>query len=368
MVWRSREDKEITKLDQLKRYVDLLPEREEQLRKVIARHPMRISYDYLSLINWDDTDDPIARMAIPSPGELDLAGSYDTSGEQENTKLPGLQHKYPQTALILATDRCAVYCRHCFRKRMVGLKSEEVLQRFSEAVRYIKQHKEINNVLITGGDPFVLSTKIIGKFLEELTAIPHLDFIRFGTRVPVVKPTRIIEDLDLTALLRSYSRMTKRIYVVTQFNHPREIAERSIYAIDRLLSAGVSVNNQAVLLKGVNDEPETLAELLNRLVAIGVSPYYVFQCRPVKHVKHNFQVPLYRGYEIVESAKRRLNGFSKRFKFIMSHQTGKIEIVGIIGDEIYLKYHQARDPQNVGKFFKRKLNRTAGWLDELEPA
>ena len=327
---------------------------------------MRITHYYLSLINWNDIDDPIGRMAIPSLAELDLAGSYDTSGELENTKMPGLQHKYSQTALILATNRCAVYCRYCFRKRMVGLKSEEILHRFSNAIRYIKAHTEINNVLITGGDPFVLSTKIIAKFLEKLTAIPHLDFIRFGTRVPVVYPDRIIEDLDLIALLKSYSQMTKRIYVVTQFNHPREITEKSVYAVDRLLSAGVIINNQTVLLKGVNDNPETLAELLNKLVAIGVNPYYVFQCRPVKRVKHHFQLPLYKSYEIIEETKRRLNGFSKRFKFIMSHRTGKIEIVGRVGDEIYLKYHQARDSRNIGKFFKRKLNKTAGWLDELE--
>ena len=121
----------------------------------------------------------------------------------------------------------------------------------------------------------------------------------------------------------------------------------------------------AAYLKGVNDNPETLAELQNKLVGIGVNPYYVFQCRPVKRVKNNFQVPLYRGYEIIENAKKMLNGHSKRFKYIMSHQTGKIEIVGIIGDYIYLKYHQAKAPRNIGKFFKKKINKTAGWLDDL---
>jgi len=128
----------------------------------------------------------------------------------------------------------------------------------------------------------------------------------------------------------------------------------------------VIVNNQTVLLKGVNDNPETLAELQNKLVSIGVNPYYVFQCRPVKRVKNEFQVPLYRGYEIVENAKKKLNGHSKRFKYIMSHQTGKIEIVGIMGNSIYLKYHQAKAPEDIGKFFKRKINKTAGWLDDLE--
>ncbi|MHC1565342.1 MAG: KamA family radical SAM protein, partial [Candidatus Syntropharchaeales archaeon] len=135
--------------------------------------------------------------------------------------------------------------------------------------------------------------------------------------------------------------------------------------VDRLIGSGVPVNNQTVLLKGVNDDPETMAKLQSKLIGIGVNPYYIFQCRPVKRVKHHFQVPLYRGYEIIEGAKRKLNGHSKRFKYIMSHRTGKIEIVGILDDEIYFKYHQAKNPRNIGKFFKRKLNREASWLDDL---
>jgi lysine 2,3-aminomutase len=128
----------------------------------------------------------------------------------------------------------------------------------------------------------------------------------------------------------------------------------------------VIVDNQTILLKGVNDDPETLAELQNKLVSIGVIPYYLFQCRPVKRVKGNFQVPLYKGYEIVEASKKRLNGHSKRFKYTISHRTGKIKIIGVMDDYIYFKYLQAHAPENIGKFFKRKINKNAGWLDELE--
>ncbi|RJS72038.1 MAG: KamA family radical SAM protein [Candidatus Syntrophoarchaeum sp. WYZ-LMO15] len=364
--WGDELGKNISTIEELKEHVKLSPREEKQLRKVIERHPMSISRYYLSLIDWTDPDDPIRRMAVPRSEELVLAGSYDTSGELENTKLPGLQHKYAQTALILATNRCAMYCRHCFRKRMIGITEDEVIHRFEMAVSYIREHEEINNVLITGGDPFILSSETIGRMLEMLSDIEHLDFIRFGTRVPVTFPDRIIHDDGLLDLLRLYSDDERRIYVVTQFNHPREITPQSISAVDSLIRSEVVVNNQTVLLRGVNDDPETMAELQNRLVAIGVNPYYVFQCRPVKRVKHHFQVPLYRGYEIIEAAKKRLNGHSKRFKYIMSHKTGKIEIVGIIGDEIYLKYHQAKNPRNIGKFFKRRLNKTAGWLDELD--
>ncbi len=305
-------------------------------------------------------------MTVPSEEELNLLGSYDTSGERENTMMPGLQHKYAQTALILATNRCATYCRYCFRKRLVGLPTEEILQRFNDAVKYIENHEEINNVLISGGDPFVLSTGVIKEFLEKLSNIPHLDFIRFGTRVPVTFPDRILEDGDLLTVLENNSQESRRIYVVTQFNHPREITQKATDAVSRLIRSGVILDNQSVLLKGVNDDPETLAELQNKLVSIGVNPYYVFQCRPVKRVKNNFQVPLYKGYEIVDRAKKKLNGHSKRFKYILSHQTGKIEIVGVMAGYIYFKYHQARATEDLGKFFKRKINKTAGWLDELE--
>jgi len=357
--------KNITTIEELKQYTKLSAKEERQLKKVVERHPMSVSAYYLSLINWNDPEDPIRKMAIPGMDELNLAGSYDTSGEMENTKMSGLQHKYSQTALILATSRCFTYCRHCFRKRLVGRPTEEIMHRFSKAVQYIERHTTLNNVLISGGDPFALSTTTIEKFLKKLTPIEHLDFIRFGTRSPVTCPNRIIKDEELLSILNEYSRPTKRIYVVTQFNHPVEITEQSTKAIDLLNRVGVVVNNQTVLLKGVNDDPLTLAELKNKLVGIGVNPYYLFQCRPVKRVKSHFEVPLYRGYELVEAAKRQLNGHSKRFKYIMSHRTGKIEIVGVMDDEIFFKYHQAKNPRNIGRFFKRKLNLTAGWLDEL---
>ena len=366
MAWEKELEESISTIAQLGDYIELTPELEQQLQEIVAIHPMRITQYYMSLIDKHDPNDPIRKMAVPSEEELNLFGSYDPSGERENTKMPGLQHKYAQTALILATNRCATYCRYCFRKRLVGLPTEEILQRFNDAVKYIENHEEINNVLISGGDPFVLSTGVIREFLETLSNIPHLDFIRFGTRVPVTFPDRIIEDDELVTLLENNSQENRRIYVVTQFNHPREITQKATDAVSRLIRSGVILDNQTVLLKAVNDDPETLAELQNKLVSIGVNPYYVFQCRPVKRVKNNFQVPLYKGYEIVDRAKKKLNGHSKRFKYIMSHQTGKIEIVGVMADYIYFKYHQARATEDIGKFFKRKINKTAGWLDELE--
>ncbi len=363
--WQDELDENIRTTEQLKEYIDLTPEDERLLEEVIDIHPMSITRYYMSLIDVDDPNDPIRKMAIPSKDELNVVGSYDTSGEMENTKMPGLQHKYAQTALILSTNRCAMYCRHCFRKRLVGLPSQEIVCRFKAAADYIKRHDEINNVLISGGDPLILSTDIIEQFLEDLSSLKSGTFIRFGSRVPVTFPERISEDRDLLDLLKRYSLKDRRLYVVTQFNHPREITSASIDAVDKLIHSGVILSNQAVLLKGVNDDPHTLAELHNKMVSIGVSPYYVFQCRPVKRVKHHFQIPLHRGCQIVEEAKKQLNGHSKRFRYIMSHKTGKIEILSTIDDEIYLKYHQAKDPELIGRLFKRKIDHKVSWLDDL---
>jgi KamA family protein len=366
MEWQEELKRCICDVDQLKDLMNLSRRQEIHLKQIVKRHPMRITRYYASLIDWKNPSDPLMRMVVPDVGEMDISGSYDTSGEGLSTKMRGLQHKYRETALILATSRCPLYCRHCFRKRLVGLPTEEVLQRFEDAARYIAEHSEINNVLISGGDPLMLSTSILGKFLNRLLGIPHLAFVRIGTRSPVSYPDRILKDSSLVELLRNHTSMWKRLYVVTQYNHPVEITEPSVSAINMIKDAGAAIINQTVLLRGVNDDPDTLADLLDKLTKIGVSPYYVFQCRPVKRVKRRFQIPLADGYRIVERTKAMLNGPSKRFRYVMSHRNGKIEILGIMGDEIYFKYHQARDPKNIGRFFKRKLVPGAGWLDDLK--
>jgi len=366
MLLRKKAKNGIANIDELKKFLNLTPKEESLLRDVVKIHPMKVSRHYLSLINPKDKNDPIRKMMIPSAEELDASGEYDTSGECENTKTLGLQHKYPQTALILSTNRCASYCRYCFRKRLVGLPTKEILNRFDDAVSYIREHKEINNVLISGGDPFILPTRVIKKFLEKLSEIKHLNFIRFGTKVPVAFPERIIKDKKLLKLLKKHSLKNRRIYVVTHFNHPREITPLSVEAINKFIGNDIIVNNQCVLLRGVNDNSKILAELMNKLAGIGVSSYYVFQCRPVKRVKNQFQVTLQEGIKIVEETKIELDGVSKRFRYVMSQKTGKIEILGKVGNEILLKYHQAKNPKNIGKIFKKKLNKKARWLDELK--
>jgi KamA family protein len=173
MKWSNELKRNITTIKQLEQYIKLTPQKRSQLRKIIERHPMRITRYYMSLIDRSDPHDPIMKMMVPSEEELTLSGSYDTSGEIVDTKMPGLQHKYRQTVLLLATNRCASYCRYCFRKRLIGLPTEELLRRFSTAVKYVQRHTEVTNVLVSGGDAFILPTRIIEKFLASLVSVPH---------------------------------------------------------------------------------------------------------------------------------------------------------------------------------------------------
>jgi len=360
--WKEELQESIRSAEDLSRLFNLNKKESGRIKSLIQEHPFLITRYYLSLIDLDDPNDPIRQIAIPSLSELSIDGLTDTSGEKKNTKIKGLQHKYSQTALLLLTNRCAVYCRFCFRKRLVGVETEEILDDINNAIDYISNHPEINNVLVSGGDPFILDTDTLDHVLENLSRIEHLKFIRVGSRIPVVFPNRILKDPSLVGILKRYSRADRRLYVVTHFNHPKEITEKSTAAIGELLKAGVIINNQTVLMKHVHDDPAVLAGLQNELTRIGVNPYYVFHCRPVKRVKSHFQFSLKAGFRIVEEAKKQLNGVSKRFKYCMSHETGKIEILGIEGDRMLFKYHQARDAERLGKIFTLPVDDTTSWI------
>ena len=363
MSWKDYLKDNIVSIEELENNVDMTEEEKEALKSIADRHPMRITRYYYDLIDWSDVNDPIRKLSVPAMGELDKSGDYDTSGEASNTKMPGFQHKYNTTALVLSTNVCYMYCRHCFRKRMVGYSTEEIMSRMGDSAEYVRNHEEVNNVLITGGDSFTLSNKVIEEYLKHFSEIDHLDFIRFGTRVPVVFPHRIFMDDELLDILEKYNKK-KELIIVTQFNHVKEITEEAKKAIAALKKAGLTVRNQTVLLKGINDNPEDLAELLNKLTSVGVHPYYVFQCRPVKFVKNHFQLPLYEGVQIVEEAKKKMNGLGKGFRYAMSHPRGKIEIFGVHDDKMIFKFHQNKYEEDAGKVFLRDVDKKARWLDE----
>ena len=346
----------------LRDYIPLSGGEEQLLSSVQKKFPVFVNPYYLSLIDPSDPEDPIRKMCIPSKEELSSSGSLDTSGEKANTVLPGLQHKYAQTALILSTNKCATYCRHCFRRRLVGVHNKESAIDLNKIAEYIRSHEEISNVLISGGDAFMNSNQRIKDYLSLLCDIPHIDFIRFGTRTPVVLPQRITTDSELMNILAAASKH-KKLYVVTQFNHSKEITHESTKAVNTLLELGIPVLNQAVLLRGVNDDAEILGSLVKNLTSIGVLPYYIFQCRPVTGVMNHFQVPLRKGYDIVTSAMNAQNGLGKSLRFMMSHVTGKIEILGIRDPRFMLfKYHEAVMPSDCGWVFEQPVSIGQCWL------
>lgn len=348
--------------DDLKEALTLNESKTDEINRICGQYPMLINEYYFSLIDRSNPSDPIRKMSVPSPDETYSTGSVDTSGEAENTKLSGMQHKYEQTALIISSNECFMYCRHCFRKRMVGLTDDEVAFQLKDIKEYITSTPSINNVLLTGGDSFFNSNDRIFRYLELLTELEQLDFIRFGTRAPVVLPQRISDDKELLSILKQFNEK-KQIYVVTQFNHPREVTIEAVRAVKALQNAGIIIKNQTVLLKGVNDSAEVLGELLTRLTAAGVVPYYIFQCRPVRGVLENFQIPLKEGYKIVDQAKNMQNGQGKCIRYVMSHPSGKIEIIGENPDgQMIFKYHQAKDKGDYNRIFIQKVEADQCWI------
>ncbi|MHB1683012.1 MAG: KamA family radical SAM protein [Bacilli bacterium] len=351
-------------LTHLQQVEELSEQEQRTLAPIAETFVFRLNDYYKQLINWDDPLDPIRKLTIPSAAELDEYGHLDPSDEYLNYVAPGCQHKYTTTALLLVSEVCGAYCRFCFRKRLFRNDVHETSLDVSEGVRYIATHPEISNVLLTGGDSLILETAKIEHILHELRQIPHVRIIRFGSKLTAYNPMRIYEDTRLLEVLERYSRPDARIYQMAHFNHPRELTPQAQRAIAALQKAGVITVNQTPLLGGVNDDADVLGELLDRLSWAGVTPYYVFQNRPVAG-NGDFVVSLERAYNIVEGAKAKTSGLGKRFKFVMSHSSGKIEILAVKQGKIYMKYHQARDPDDYGRFLIYDLPAQAAWFDDL---
>ena len=275
--------KYITKLEQL----DGLPDEEkERLKEVAEKFVFRTNEYYMSLVDWNDPDDPIRRLIIPDESELEDWGHLDASFEAEYTVVPGLEHKYDSTALLLVNDVCGAYCRFCFRKRLFMDDNDEVVKDVSDGIAYIREHPEISNVLLTGGDPLIMSTGKLEKVISQLRDIDHVQIIRIGTKMPAFNPMRITEDASLLEMISKYSTDDKRIYIMAHFNHPRELTDVAIAGLGLLQRAGAVTVNQTPLIAGINDDPQVLSELFNKLSYIGVPPYYVFQCRPTPGQSH----------------------------------------------------------------------------------
>lgn len=274
------------------------------LGPVLRTYPLAITPYYWSLIDAADPDDPLLRQCMPDRRELDCSGGGldDPLGEEAAMPVPGLIHRYPDRCLAIVTNECAVYCRHCNRKRMWGGPGYgRTRKRLQAMVDYVARTPAVREVIVSGGDPLLIAEGLLDWFLGALRAIPHLEVLRIGSRVPATLPMRITP--ELCAMLKRH----RPLWFNTQFNHRREITPDAAAACEMLLSAGIPVSNQSVLLRGVNDDTETMRDLLTALERISVRPYYLFQCDPVRGTDH-FRSDLVRGMEIMERLWRTVSG------------------------------------------------------------
>jgi lysine 2,3-aminomutase len=304
--WKWQLRNSTTEIERLIKIIPFSDAELKDLNKVVAKYPFAITPYYLSLIDINNPKDPIRMQCVPSQEEAEFYFDIqdDPLGEEKDSVLPGLVHRYPDRVLVTLTDMCPVYCRHCTRKRewCNGL-WVRTLQELEDIYAYIYNHNKIRDVILSGGDPFVLSTPKIETVLKSLRNIPHVEIIRIGTRCPVVLPQRI--DDELIAMLKKY----RPIWLNTHFNHPNELTKESIQACDRIICSGMPVNNQSVLLKGINDDTKTMTKLCQGLLKTGVRPYYLFQCDPISGTGH-LRTSIKKGLEIIKGMRGFTSGLA----------------------------------------------------------
>jgi KamA family protein len=339
---------------------------EERLRlaPVADRYAFRLNDYYARLINWSDPNDPIRRLVIPRIEELAAWGNLDASGEADYTPVRGCQHKYSDTALLLVNQVCGAYCRYCFRKRLFMNDNDDASLDYRAGLGYIAEHEEITNVLLTGGDPLILSTRRLGQILSDVSAVPHVRIIRIGTKMAAFNPYRVLDDPELLSLIREYCEGGTQIYLMNHFDHPRELTPQAREALRLLRVAGAQIVNQCPIVRGVNDRPQILGTLFRELSFEGCPPYYVFQGRPTAG-NEPYEVPIVEGWRIFVEANRHISGLAKRARFVMSHHTGKLEICGIDDRYLYFRYHRAHRREDYGQMVITLRDDRAYWLDQL---
>jgi lysine 2,3-aminomutase len=321
--WRWHFRSRITTIDELAKFLPLSAEEKLQLKLVTIKYPLSVTPYYISLINPDDREDPIRKQALPSVEEITFGDKNpeDPLAEERDSVVPGLVHRYPDRVLMVLTDICPMFCRHCTRKREWQSGGWVHSQgKINAMLEYIRQHQTIRDVIISGGDPLSLSTTRLEEVISQLRKIEHVEIIRIGTRFPVVLPQRI--DDELCAMLSRYGP----IWLNTQFNHEREITPEAAEACDRLMRSGVPVNNQSVLLRGVNDSVKAQMKLCHGLLKIKVRPYYLFQCDEVRGTEH-LRTPVEVGLKIIGGLRGYTSGLAvPTFVVDLSRGGGKVPL------------------------------------------
>lgn len=303
--WKWQTRNRVETLEDLKKYIPLTEEEEEGAKKCLQTLRMAITPYYLSLIDPNDPNDPVRKQAIPTGLETHRASAdlEDPLHEDTDSPVPGLTHRYPDRVLLLITDQCSMYCRHCTRRRFAGQKDDAMpMERIDKAIEYIRNTPVIRDVLLSGGDALLVSDETLEYIISKLREIPHVEIIRMGSRVPVVMPQRITD--NLVNMLKKYHP----IWLNTHFNHPNEITDEAKAACERMANAGIPLGNQSVLLRGVNDCVHVMRDLVHGLVKMRVRPYYIYQCDLSLGLEH-FRTPVSKGIEIIEGLRGHTSGY-----------------------------------------------------------
>ncbi|EQB90359.1 lysine 2,3-aminomutase [Clostridium punense] len=303
--WKWQTRNRIETLEELKKYIPLTEEEEEGAKKCLQTLRMAITPYYLSLIDPTNPEDPVRKQAIPTGLETHRAAAdlEDPLHEDTDSPVPGLTHRYPDRVLLLITDQCSMYCRHCTRRRFAGQKDDAMpMERIDKAIEYIRNNPVVRDVLLSGGDALLVNDETLEYIISKLREIPHVEIIRLGSRVPVVMPQRITD--NLVNMLKKYHP----IWLNTHFNHPNEITEEAKAACERMANAGIPLGNQSVLLRGVNDCVHVMKDLVHGLVKMRVRPYYIYQCDLSLGLEH-FRTPVSKGIEIIEGLRGHTSGY-----------------------------------------------------------
>lgn len=351
-------------ITQLAKLDGLTEDEKRRLEPVAERYVFRLNEYYHDLIDWDDPDDPLRRLVVPLESELNDWGHLDASSEASYTPVRGCQHKYSDTALLLVNEVCGSYCRYCFRKRLFMNDNDDATLNYKPGLDYIAEHEEITNVLLTGGDPLIMSTRRLDQIINDVSAVPHVRIIRVGSKMVAFNPFRVLDDPELPKMIADYCESGTQIYIMNHFDHPRELTKEAREALRLLKDAGAETVNQCPVVRGVNDDYHTFASLFRELSFIGCPQYYVFQGRPTAG-NQPYEVPILEGLGIVQEANRHVSGLAKRARFAMSHKTGKIEIVGADERFLYLRYHRAHRKEDFGQMIVALRDDEAYWLDQL---
>lgn len=333
--WKWQIANRISTYEQISKFLTLKDEEKKAMDAETTHCPFAITPYYLSLIDLNDQNSALRKTMVPTVNELvkSKGESEDPLSEEMTSPVEGIVHRYPDRVLFLTTAFCSCYCRYCTRSHMVDGHTQTLKQHWESGIQYIREHEEIRDVIISGGDPLTLSDDEIAYLLNSICGIEHVDMVRIGTKVPMVLPQRITE--NLLNIFRRY----KPLYLSIHCTHPDEITPESSRAINAIADAGVVMGSQTVLLKGVNDDDKTMADLMHKLLKVRIKPYYLFQCDPIVGSKH-FRTTVAKGQEIIHSLRGFTSGYAvPQYVIDSPGGGGKVPILP--------NYYEGRDEDNL---------------------